>query len=555
MTATPHILAQFITPSLFWGGAAAVSVPILIHLLARRRFKRIRWAAMDFLIDAERRNRRRVRMEEWILLALRCLAILLLALIVSRPFLRPGGLASALGGSRQTERIFVIDDSFSMAYTGENGQSFDRGKKAVRRLIDLIRRDHPDDTVTIIRMSDPAGPVEAGTYLDQTQIEDVYERIEGLAPTDRSIDVSNVIGEVADYLGRSEGIVSAAVYFVTDLQQVDWAMASATGEETGGILSPLGEWSSDDRALRVIFVNIGDEEATNKAVTDLQVTTGQLVAGTSGTIKTGIANFSETSASNVDVDVFVGPLPQGTKTLPELPAGRETFAEIEAEFVQAGDQSVRVEIAPDRLPVDDRRYLATEGSNAIQVLVVNGEPALEALTDEVALFATALRPEGEVFSGIDRTIVDEVELEETNLAPFHAVVLANVYRLSDPTVESLERYVRNGGGVLIYLGDQVDADLTNASLYREGNGLLPARLIEAVVPAEPVFLQIDDPLHPTVRGLARDGDPLGIGQIPFTGFVRAEVEKPIEEDLAVEGQEEIDDSRPQRDATVVGHNR
>ena len=88
------LLAAFITPALAWAGAGAVAAPILIHLLARRRFKRIRWAAMDFLIDAERRNRRRIRMEEWILLALRCLVVALLGLMVARPFMTPSGLAS-----------------------------------------------------------------------------------------------------------------------------------------------------------------------------------------------------------------------------------------------------------------------------------------------------------------------------------------------------------------------------------------------------------------------------------------------------------------------------
>ena len=94
----PSILAALVSPSLFVGGAAAIAAPILIHLLARRRFKRIRWAAMEFLIHAERRNRRRIRMEEWILLALRCLAILAIALIVSRPFIRSGSFVSSLGG-------------------------------------------------------------------------------------------------------------------------------------------------------------------------------------------------------------------------------------------------------------------------------------------------------------------------------------------------------------------------------------------------------------------------------------------------------------------------
>src|SRR3989304_3582214 len=152
------VLAAFVTPALAWAGAGAIAAPILIHLRARRRFKRLRWAAMDFLIDAERRNRRRIRMEEWILLALRCLAVALLGLMVARPFMTPSGLASAWGGARRTERLFVLDDSFSMGYQSPGATPFERAKTAVRRLIDSIRRDTPDDTGTVLRRSDPSKP-------------------------------------------------------------------------------------------------------------------------------------------------------------------------------------------------------------------------------------------------------------------------------------------------------------------------------------------------------------------------------------------------------------
>ena len=87
------ILAAFVTPGLFVGGLGAAVAPVLIHLLARRRFKRIRWAAIDFLLQAERRNKRRLRMEEWLLLALRCLAMILIGMTLARPFVSPAGLA------------------------------------------------------------------------------------------------------------------------------------------------------------------------------------------------------------------------------------------------------------------------------------------------------------------------------------------------------------------------------------------------------------------------------------------------------------------------------
>jgi hypothetical protein len=111
--------------------------------------------------------------------------------------------------------------------------------------------------------------------------------------------------------------------------------------------------------------------------------------------------------------------------------------------------------------------------------------------------------------------VDDAGLEDANLTSFQVVILANVYRLSQPAVESLERFTRQGGGVILFLGDQVDADLYNGGLYREGGGLLPASLTEVIAAAEEAHLVVNDRLHPAMQGLSREGDPLGIGRIPF----------------------------------------
>ena len=104
--------------------------------------------------------------------------------------------------------------------------------------------------------------------------------------------------------------------------------------------------------------------------------------------------------------------------------------------------------------------------------------------------------------------------DSANLDQYHAVVLANVYRLAEQTIESLSRFVRAGGGLMIFTGDQVDPEQFNASFVRDGHGLSPASLTGVVRPAEPVRLVIQDRLHPALEAVGRHGDPLGLGQIP-----------------------------------------
>lgn len=523
------LAVSFVTPALFYAGAAAVAAPILIHLFARRRFQRIRWAAMDFLRDAERRNRRRVRLEEWILLALRCLAVLFIALLVARPFLSPTGLAAAWGGSSRTERVILLDDSLSMGYETTQGDIFTRGKTAVRRLLDAIRREAPDDTITMLRMTDPQAPLESGTFLDDAQTEAVLARLQALAPTQQTIDPVSIIEAVTELLRRSGDVVNTAIYIISDLQQSDWLQregSSASPASQRGIFEPLKEWAGAQRGLRIIFVNVGAAEARNRAVVAWNLQRGQLVAGATVGLRTQIGNFADQAAENIELRLSIGHLAQPPTTVGAMAARQTATVEVSVEFPRAGSDWAKIELPPDSLAADNVRYMAVDVASSIRVLVVNGEPAADAYDDEVSFLRTALRPEGEVFSGNEVVVVEEAELERANLGSFHVIVLANVYRVSDPAVEALERYVRAGGGLMVFLGDQVDAALYNGAMYREGRGLLPAKLGERIRNATGSFLQVVDRLHPAMRGLSQEGDPLGLGRVPFFEYFATEPFKP-----------------------------
>ena len=104
------MLEFFTNPGFLAVAGALVSAPIIIHLINRMRFKRIRWAAMEFLLKAQKRNRRRLIIEQLILLALRCLLVALVGLLVMR-FV---GFSFADIGSKQVMHVVVLDDTLGM---------------------------------------------------------------------------------------------------------------------------------------------------------------------------------------------------------------------------------------------------------------------------------------------------------------------------------------------------------------------------------------------------------------------------------------------------------
>src|SRR5215471_7471347 len=105
----------FVNPWFMVAGIALISAPIIIHLINRMRFRRLRWAAMEFLLKSQKRNRRRLIIEQLILLALRCLLVVLAGLLVAR-------YITAAAESAVTEHLVVLDDTLSLTDPwGEQG--------------------------------------------------------------------------------------------------------------------------------------------------------------------------------------------------------------------------------------------------------------------------------------------------------------------------------------------------------------------------------------------------------------------------------------------------
>src|SRR5689334_23991916 len=120
MTTNPAILAiGFITPAFAIAGVALASIPIIIHVLNRRRYRIVNWAAMEFLLRALRRNRRRLRFEQWLLLAVRCCVLLFLGLALARPLGCNQSAIATLAARRAGLHVIVIDNSYSMAYEAD----------------------------------------------------------------------------------------------------------------------------------------------------------------------------------------------------------------------------------------------------------------------------------------------------------------------------------------------------------------------------------------------------------------------------------------------------
>src|SRR4030067_1564088 len=123
----------FLNPAVLFGLLAA-SIPILIHLFNLRKLKKIEFSTLAFLKELQKNKIRKVKLKQWILLALRVLIILLLVFAFARPTLEGvaiGGTTSAA----KTTAVFILDDTFSMSVVAANGSYLNQAKESIQELI------------------------------------------------------------------------------------------------------------------------------------------------------------------------------------------------------------------------------------------------------------------------------------------------------------------------------------------------------------------------------------------------------------------------------------
>src|SRR5947199_8065314 len=137
----PILAVGFISPAFFAAGILLAAVPIIIHILNRRRFKIVNWAAMEFLLRALRKNRRRLRFEQWLLLAVRCCVLLLLGIALARPVACNQQSLAGFAGQRSGLHVLIIDNSYSMAYESDRPDAktnVDQAKRMARGVTERL---------------------------------------------------------------------------------------------------------------------------------------------------------------------------------------------------------------------------------------------------------------------------------------------------------------------------------------------------------------------------------------------------------------------------------
>jgi hypothetical protein len=447
---------SFLAPALLTGLVLA-SAPIIIHLLNRRRFLRVDWAPMKYLKLTLKSNRRRLRLEQWLLLAVRTLAVVMLFLAVARPVGSAANLAGFLEVQGRASRVIVIDDSLSMGYQTAGTPALQRAKQAAAA---ILARIGPQDSVTLITTSQPETPLVRHAQLDETEL----SRLTGQIGELRLSDMASAWAQTFDAADRQLQTASfpiKEVILITDLWATGWS---------SDIIPLADRWAEEDVTLRI--VDVGEPPEGNRRIMSFVQSDPVALVDTqvhfTATIHNDGAEPLTAGQATLTVDENVQAV-----TLPDLPTGQTVEVPIAVTFDTPGLHRVSLSIPHDALPGDDTAHLLADVRRMVEVTLVDGEPGLGPFESETDFLAVALTA-GNAPWQMQHSIASE--WAALPLGAPDIVVLANVERLSAERVRELESLVAAGMGLMIFAGEQVDVEEYNRLLWKGGEGLLPARL-------------------------------------------------------------------------------
>lgn len=420
----------FLFPSFLWA-LTALAIPITIHLFQLRRFKRIDFPNVQLLQAISQQTRARKKVQHWLTLIFRCLAIACLVFAFAQPYI-PATIGATPTG-KQAVSLF-LDDSWSMDAQNTEGRLLDQARKGAQD--GIMAYDATNDFQVLTgrldgrqqlligrdEALDAAGQVDAGPF---------------------SRKLSLVIARQRGALARSNAPRKRAILF-TDLQR------STTDVEN---------WTNDT-TVRTVIVPFIPTDATNLSIDSAWFGTPVRRTGQAEALHVRIRNLGPTALQDVPVRLSINGLQRALATF-AVEAGASSDTVLHFTSDAAGPQWGEIAISDRPITFDDRFFIAWTTSNALRVqLLSGGNGASDAAIASVFAADSSFR-----FSTTAYGTIDLASLASTDL-----LILNALPEVPSGFSQALAGFVRGGGSLAIFPSAEQDPASMNALLAQLAAG-------------------------------------------------------------------------------------
>ncbi|MDP6811382.1 MAG: BatA domain-containing protein [Pseudomonadales bacterium] len=427
------------------------AIPIIIYYLMRFRSLRVDWGADYILERALARRRRKLYLDQIILLALRALAVMALVAAFARPLSRKAGTDGAGG---EVLRVLLVDGSYSMLAREGSGTRRDVAMDAMRQLVSRWERGAKWSLYSL-----DGNPDWLVDHAEVTVAANCLQTIDALEVEETDVSLAAGLETVLAH-GVGE---RREIYIFADDQASTWA-----GVEQ--ITAQL------DSSARVFWVRPPLSDHRNLAVTQLEAGHERALRGFEFPVYATIRNFSSEAVRDAELAFFVDNVRIGAKRI-SLPPGQNTAVSMDVRLNEIGEHLVTARLKDDALPFDNELSVGVKAAESVSILVLRDADRTGAFTSSAKWLAVAAR----VFAdGVGKKAAPPLQITEhsepacelATLAAHDVVVLDGGRTLTGPMAETLRRYVDQGGGLVLAADQNVNHEVWRRELG--GRQLLPA---------------------------------------------------------------------------------
>ena len=411
------------------GGLLAVGLPVLIHYLTRARPKRVPFPPFKFLIEACAGQQSIYRLRKLILLTLRCLAVLALVLLFSRPFLKPRTAGANADANKRV--VLVIDASLSMRAVQGGVTLFGRAQSEAA---DVLRGVESGSEAAVILAGATPRPLLPAL---SANIPALHEELVKSQPTFESADFTAALAQAKRMLG-SAGVV----YIFSDFQKSNW---ESVPELPGGLMCRLRPVTS--------------QPVENVGIIGAKLAPAEPVAGESTEVVARVFNSTPRPREEI-VRLQLGEFAQERRVT--VPAFASQDAAFEVIFPHEGSFTGKVWLTPDDLREDDTRYLAVQAHKALQVLLVS-DPEENDRSSAAFFISRALVPSEQAAPGLKIARRHGQDTDRGILETADVFVLVAPATLSGEAFEIISRRVQEGARFVAILDGTTASALVPAA--------------------------------------------------------------------------------------------
>jgi hypothetical protein len=412
----------FLNPAVLLGLLAA-SIPVLIHLLNLRKLKRIEFSTLAFLKELQKNKIRKIKLKQWLLLALRVLIIILLVMAFARPTIKGiaiGGTTSAA----KTTAVFILDDTFSMSVVDANGSYLNQAKSMI---LELLKELQEGDDAALVLVSDKNNR-EIKTTGNLAEFEN---QVNSVHISYASGLLHNAIVKAAKILGESKNF-NKEIYILSDFQSGRLYDA--------GTLSDLSELLNQN--VRLYTFNYSGKEVFNLGIDRLKIDNQIFENDKPVNFGVTVTNYSNRPVDNTVVSLYLNG-ERSAQASSTIGAGESRVISMQAVPKQFGYIDVVAEIEDDDILQDNKRFTNFYIPDKIPVIIFTDNP-LDAKFINLALTA------GDNQSSIKTTNKNISQLSSIDLNQYDAVLIIGSQNITG--IDRLNSYIKNGGCLFLMPG-------------------------------------------------------------------------------------------------------